>query len=284
VKIWPVSIARQVISGLEDSMPKHRVMRPPTVWFSLLVGSLGLVVGGILFALTSPSAAADPEVPPKVTVMSRPGSDKTPLTNSGNGNADHTPGLKSTETSRVPARSTTGPTTDLGRGDGNSDDGKNDDGNSDDGNSGNQGGGKEDDALTTVPTAELPGIELPAITVRSLPVTDLPIPGMPAPNASTPPAPGSPSPGSPAPSTGTPELTPDESEPAVRQGDPLSDPSTPLAATPTAPNCLMGAGTGGGCAGAEVARELSPAGLLVLGSVALLGSGAFLESLRNGRG
>lgn len=270
-------------------MPKHRVMRPRTVWFPVLVASLGLVVGGIVFALTSPSAAADPEVPPEVTAMTRPGSDRTPPMNSGNGNADHTPGSKSTETSRVPARSTTGQTTDLGHGDGNNGDGNNGDGNSDDGNNRNQGGGKQDAAPTAVPTAELPGIELPGITVPSLPVTDLPIPGMPAPNASTPPAPGSPGPGSPPSSTGPPELIPDESEPAAPQGTPMSDPSTPPAATPpaatpTAPNCLMGAGAGGGCAGAEVARELSPAGLLVLGSVALFGSGAFLESLRNGRG
>ena len=269
-------------------MPKHRVMRPTTVWFSVLVASLGLVVGGILLALTSPSAAADPEVPSEVTVTSRPGSDSTSPTNSGNGNADHTPGMKSTETSRVPARSATGPTPDLGQGDGNSGNGNNGNGNGNTGipgNSGNNGNtGSDDDGLPTVPTAEVPGIELPAITIPNLP-----IPGLPTPDASTPPAPGSPTPGSPtpgspAPSTGTPELTPGDSEPAVPQGDPLSDPSTPPAATPTASSCLMGAGTGGGCAGAEVARDLSPAGLLVLGSVALFGSGAFLESLRNGRG
>lgn len=271
-------------------MPKHRVMRPTTVWFSVLVASLGLVVGGILLALTSPSAAADPEIPPEVTVTSRPGSDTTPPVNSGNGNADHTPGVKSTETSRVPARSATGPTPDLGQGDGNNGNGNNGNGNGNtsipgnNGNNGNQGGGNEDDGLPTAPSAELPGIELPAITIPNLPIPGLPIPGMPAPDASIPPAPGSPTPGSPAPSTGTPELTPGDSESAVPQGDPLSDPSNPPAATPTASSCLMGAGTDGGCAGAEVARDLSPAGLLVLGSVALFGSGAFLESLRNGRG
>ncbi|PHV66881.1 hypothetical protein CSW57_11550 [Williamsia muralis] len=279
-----------MISGLEDSMPKHRVMRPTTVWFSVLVASLGLVVGGILLALTSPSAAADPEVPSEVTVTSRPGSDSTSPTNSGNGNADHTPGMKSTETSRVPARSATGPTPDLGQGDGNSGNGNNGNGNGNTGIPGNNGNtGSDDDGLPTVPTAEVPGIELPAITIPNLPIPGLPIPGMPTPDASTPPPPGSPTPGyptpgSPAPSTGTPELTPGDSEQAVPQGDPLSDPSTPPAATPTASSCLMGAGTGGGCAGAEVARDLSPAGLLVLGSVALFGSGAFLESLRNGRG
>jgi hypothetical protein len=64
----------------------------------------------------------------------------------------------------------------------------------------------------------------------------------------------------------------------------MSDPDTAPTPPPAASNCLMGAGSDGGCAGAGVARDLSPAGLLVLGSVALFGSGAFLESLRNGRG
>ena len=276
-------------------MPKHRVKRPITAWFSVLVASLGLVVGGILLALTSPSAAADPAAPSEVTVTSRPGSDTTPPPNSDNGNADDSPGVDSTETSRMPARSITGPTPDHGQGDGNSGNGNNGNGNGNNGipgnsgNNGNQGGGNEDDGneeggLTTAPTAVPPAIELPAITIPNLPIPGLPIPGMPAPDASTPPAPGSPTTGSPTPGTGAPDLPQDESEPTVPQGDPLSDPSTPPAATPAASNCLMGAGTDGGCAGAEVARDLSPAGLLVLGSVALFGSGAFLESLRNGRG
>ena len=264
-------------------MPKHRVMRPTTAWFSVLVASLGLVVGGILLALTAPSAAADPGSSPVVTVTS--GSDETPPTNSGNGAADHPAGVTVTETSRVPARSVTGPTPDLGQGDGNNGNGNNGNGDGNSGTPGNSGNdGDEGGGPATVPTTEPPGIGLPAITIPALPIPGppilgLPTPGLPAPNGSTPPAPGSPTP-----STGAPESTPGESEPLVPEGQPLSDPNTSPGATPAASNCLMGAGTGGGCAGAEVARDLSPAGLLVLGSVALFGSGAFLESLRNGRG
>lgn len=50
--------------------------------------------------------------------------------------------------------------------------------------------------------------------------------------------------------------------------------------TPVAATCLLGSDSAGGCSGADVARDLAPAGLLILGALALLGSGSFLESLR----
>jgi hypothetical protein len=135
--------------------------------------------------------------------------------------------------------------------------------------------------IITIPPLELPDVPLPTVTIPDFQIPGFPIPGLPVPSTSgpRPSASSSPSPsGSPSSTVGA---EPKNSEPAVQPADPRSDPPVESSPAPVARNCLVG-GSGDGCAGAEVARDLSPAGLLVLGSVALLGSGAFLESLRGG--
>jgi hypothetical protein len=237
-------------------MAKHRVTRR-AIWCSTLIASFVLLSGGLFLAVTSSSAGADTEGSSGATLTTGATANKTPNTNNGNGNAEHTPGVKSTSTSRTPPRSGTDEPADEGSvvptpsGDT------------------EQSGG-----VIVVPTIEIPEFPWPSFTIPGLPIPGLPNPGSPAPSA---PGPASSS----APVSATPTTT-EASEPAPQQADPLSDPPAVSDPKPVARNCLVGAGSSGGCTGAGVARDLSPAGLLVLGSVALLGSGAFLESLRGG--
>jgi hypothetical protein len=143
------------------------------------------------------------------------------------------------------------------------------------------GDGGQLSVIITVPPLEVPAVPLPTVTIPEFQIPGLQIPGFPVPGSPS----GTPTPGpssSPTPASPSPKVSaePGNTE-TVRSPAPLSDPPAESSPAPVARNCLVG-GSGDGCAGAEVARDLSPAGLLVLGSVALLGSGAFLESLRGG--
>jgi hypothetical protein len=245
-------------------MPKHLVVRRTTVWCSALIAFFLLLSGALLLVIASSTAGADPGGSPEATLTTDVTANRTPKTNNGNGNSEHTPGVKSTLTSRTPPRSDNNPPPDQGSvvvpppppSTGDTD---------------------QPDGITTIPTAELPEFQLPDLTIPDLRIPGIPIPGLPSSSASSTPSSARPStPG------GSMPATTDASDPTVQEADPLSDPPAESDPKPVARNCLAGTGSSGGCAGAGVARDLSPAGLLVLGSVALLGSGAFLESLRGG--
>ena len=85
----------------------------------------------------------------------------------------------------------------------------------------------------------------------------------------------------PATSAPAPTAATRQSSPLQNQVDATAAPvSTATDPVPPSAQCLLGTTDSGGCAGADTARDLAPGGLLVLGALALLGSGSFLESLR----
>lgn len=68
---------------------------------------------------------------------------------------------------------------------------------------------------------------------------------------------------------------------SAQQHPPAPQPQA-LQITPnTDHTCLFGVSSNGSCSGADALRGLAPAGLLILGALALLGSGAFVEALRS---
>ncbi|PXW30533.1 UNVERIFIED_CONTAM: hypothetical protein DES50_1079 [Williamsia faeni] len=247
-------------------MSKHRAPRVRTPRWSAFVGAIALTIGGIALLLTDTSASAHCS-----SASAQCGHHSSPTQTTKTGQYDYgdpedpeTPTTSSTTTrTRVPA-----PTYNPAPADG----------------AGATSSGESLPKTATRPPGDLPTQKTP--TTSDNPDDAGLAPVLPPSDSGTG---GGSTGGGGAAVESVPTVEPATSNPAPAAGarqnqqppvvniapaiiaiDPVSNPS----------QCLLGSGDNGGCFGADTARDLAPGGLLVLGALALLGSGSFLESLR----
>ncbi|WP_331885538.1 hypothetical protein [Williamsia sp.] len=244
-------------------MSKHRARRVSTPRWSVYVAAIALIIGGSTLFLTNTSASAHC---PSWSTHCSPHSSTTPVTTSSGTDLPEPEDSESSTTSsmttsppRVPIPTYRPPT----------------------GGTGSTSSGQDSQQPATRPPGDLP---------KTQPSTSPETPDAAGIAPVVPPS-DSGSGGGPTGGGAAIESVPTV-EPATPDPAPAAEPRpipTAVSAAPvvtaidpvtTSSQCLLGSGDSGGCYGADTARDLAPAGLFVLGALALLGSGSFLESLR----